>query len=185
MNPGDQFGGSHFLNAVERCITLIGFLENKHSVEFCLNPRGFAETFPREFWDTFRREDFGTRKHTIVDRFFPTSVIYLHRRILRYCKNCFSDDTGDAFQKHLLIIICRSLMQPITPEEVEKASRISPLAMSLVKPPDPEILQGMSLKDQREYMAQHAERTLSQTSLTSYRKTSLEEGESRDGSVSA
>ena len=46
--------------------------------------------------------------------------------------------------------------------------------MSLVKPPDPELLQGLSLKEQREYMAQHAERTLSQTSL---RKTSLDDGE--------
>ncbi len=33
----------------------------------------------------------------------------------------------------------RFILQPITPEEVEKASKISPLAMSMVKPPDPEV----------------------------------------------
>ena len=78
------------------------------------------------------------------------------------------------FFRYCHIKIGNRTFQPITPEEVEKASKISPLAMSLVKPPDPELLQGLSLKEQREYMAQHAERTLSQTSL---RKTSLDDGE--------
>ncbi|XP_078327129.1 uncharacterized protein LOC111123958 isoform X12 [Crassostrea virginica] len=56
--------------------------------------------------------------------------------------------------------------QPVTIEEVEKAAqyRISPLAMSMVKPPDPEIMQGLSLTAQRELMAQHAEKVMSQPS---------------------
>lgn len=55
-------------------------------------------------------------------------------------------------------------LQPITPEEVEKAAtaRISPLALSMVKPPDPELLQSMSLKDQKDYMARWATETLQQ-----------------------
>ncbi|XP_050417893.2 microtubule-associated protein futsch isoform X3 [Patella vulgata] len=57
--------------------------------------------------------------------------------------------------------------QPITSEEVEKAAKISPLHMSLVKPPDPEILKGLSLKAQRELAACHAEATLSQPSSRS------------------
>ena len=52
--------------------------------------------------------------------------------------------------------------QPVTYEEVEKAAKISPLAMSLVKPPDPEMLAGMSVKAQREIMAEHAQKCLSQ-----------------------
>ncbi|VDI10833.1 supervillin [Mytilus galloprovincialis] len=52
--------------------------------------------------------------------------------------------------------------QPVTFEEVEKAAKISPLAMSLAKPPDPEILKGLSLSCQREVMAKHAEASLSQ-----------------------
>ena len=52
--------------------------------------------------------------------------------------------------------------QPVTYEEVEKAAKISPLAMSLVKPPDPEILSGLSVKAQRELMSQHAQKFLSQ-----------------------
>ncbi|XP_052080646.1 uncharacterized protein LOC127718635 [Mytilus californianus] len=52
--------------------------------------------------------------------------------------------------------------QPVTFEEVEKAAKISPLAMSLAKPPDPEILKGLSLSAQREVMAKHAEASLSQ-----------------------
>ena len=52
--------------------------------------------------------------------------------------------------------------QPVTYEEVEKAAKISPLAMSLVKPPDPEMLAGMSVKAQREIMAEHAQKALSQ-----------------------
>ncbi|XP_061169748.1 uncharacterized protein LOC133179062 isoform X3 [Saccostrea echinata] len=56
--------------------------------------------------------------------------------------------------------------QPVTIEEVEKAAqyRISPLAMSMVKPPDPEIMQGLSVAAQRELMAQHAEKIMSQPS---------------------
>ncbi|GFN99889.1 supervillin-like [Plakobranchus ocellatus] len=64
--------------------------------------------------------------------------------------------------------------QPVTSEEVEKAaafSRISPLAMSLVKPPDPEILKTLSFKDQRLMMAQHAEQCLSQASSRSQSRT--------------
>ncbi|CAC5373882.1 SVIL [Mytilus coruscus] len=52
--------------------------------------------------------------------------------------------------------------QPVTFEEVEKAAKISPLAMSLAKPPDLEILKGLSLSAQREVMAKHAEASLSQ-----------------------
>jgi len=46
-------------------------------------------------------------------------------------------------------------------------ARISPLAMCLVKPPPAELIQTLSIKDQREFMAQWAEQTLSQTSLGS------------------
>ena len=53
-------------------------------------------------------------------------------------------------------------MQPVTFEEVEKAAKISPLAMSLAKPPDPEILKGLPLSAQRDIMAKHAEASLSQ-----------------------
>ncbi|KAL3854898.1 hypothetical protein ACJMK2_014134 [Sinanodonta woodiana] len=56
----------------------------------------------------------------------------------------------------------RFATQPITVEEVEKASKISPLAMSLVKPPDPELLRGLSFQTQRDIMARHAEVCLSQ-----------------------
>ncbi|KAK3605398.1 hypothetical protein CHS0354_036306 [Potamilus streckersoni] len=56
----------------------------------------------------------------------------------------------------------RFATQPITVEEVEKASKISPLAMSLVKPPDPELLRGLSFQAQRDIMAKHAEVYLSQ-----------------------
>lgn len=45
---------------------------------------------------------------------------------------------------------------------MESVFRISPLAMSLVKPPDPEILKGLPLNAQRELIAQHAEACLSQ-----------------------
>ena len=54
--------------------------------------------------------------------------------------------------------------QPVTTTEVQKATRISPLAMSLVKPPDPESLKGLSVQEQRELTAQHAELTLSRSS---------------------
>ena len=36
--------------------------------------------------------------------------------------------------------------------------------MSLVKPPDPELLQNMSVKEQMAYMARHAQATLSRSS---------------------
>ena len=57
----------------------------------------------------------------------------------------------------------------MTVEEVEKAAayRVSPLAMSFVKPPDPEMLKGLSLSAQRELMAQHAEIVMSQPSSRS------------------
>ncbi|XP_052813191.1 uncharacterized protein LOC128240559 isoform X3 [Mya arenaria] len=58
----------------------------------------------------------------------------------------------------------RFATQPVTYEEVEKAAKISPLACSLVKPPDPEILSGLSVKAQRDLIAQHAAQTLSQPS---------------------
>ncbi|XP_053386334.1 uncharacterized protein LOC123538762 isoform X4 [Mercenaria mercenaria] len=61
----------------------------------------------------------------------------------------------------------RFATQPVTFEEVEKAAKISPLACSLVKPPDPEILSGLSVKAQRELTAQHAQQTLSQPSSRS------------------
>ncbi|XP_076444912.1 uncharacterized protein LOC143282905 isoform X2 [Babylonia areolata] len=71
--------------------------------------------------------------------------------------------------------------QPVTPEELEKASKISPLAMSLVKPPDPELLMGLKLKDQQELMMMHAEATLSQCSSRSGSRPSSQPG-SRRGS---
>ncbi|KAK7501552.1 hypothetical protein BaRGS_00007356, partial [Batillaria attramentaria] len=70
---------------------------------------------------------------------------------------------------------------PVTPEELEKASKISPLAMSLVKPPDPELLKGLPLKDQQELMMLHAEATLSQCSSRSNSRPSSQPG-SRRGS---
>ncbi|XP_069108272.1 serine-rich adhesin for platelets-like isoform X2 [Argopecten irradians] len=59
--------------------------------------------------------------------------------------------------------------QPVTIEEVEKAAeyRISPLAMSLVKPPDPELLKTLPLSAQRDLIAQHAEICLSTPSSRS------------------
>jgi hypothetical protein len=70
----------------------------------------------------------------------------------------------------------------VTPEELEKASKISPLAMSLVKPPDPELLAGLRLKDQQELIMMHAEATLSQCSSRSNSRPSSQPG-SRRGSV--
>ncbi|XP_033727896.1 serine/arginine repetitive matrix protein 2-like isoform X2 [Pecten maximus] len=59
--------------------------------------------------------------------------------------------------------------QPVTIEEVEKAAeyRISPLAMSLVKPPDPEVLKTLPVSAQRDLIAQHAEMCLSTPSSRS------------------
>ncbi len=57
------------------------------------------------------------------------------------------------------------MLQPVTPEELLKASnRISPLALSMVKPPDPELMACMSLKEQREFMANWAEKNLQDAS---------------------
>ena len=41
-------------------------------------------------------------------------------------------------------------------------SRVSPLAATLIKPPDPDILQGLPLAAQRDLMARHAQQCLSQ-----------------------
>ncbi|XP_041374450.1 supervillin-like isoform X3 [Gigantopelta aegis] len=59
----------------------------------------------------------------------------------------------------------RFATQPVTTEEVVKAaslSRVSPLAATLIKPPDPDILQGLPLAAQRELVARHAQQCLSQ-----------------------
>lgn len=63
-----------------------------------------------------------------------------------------------------MYVIYKITFQPVTYEEVEKAAKISPLACSLVKPPDPEILSGLSVKAQRELMTHHAQQALSQPS---------------------
>ena len=81
----------------------------------------------------------------------------------------------------LTIVHFSVAFQPVTPEELEKASKISPLAMSLVKPPDPELLMGLKLKDQQELMMLHAEATLSQCSSRSSSRPSSQPG-SRRGS---
>ncbi|PVD38712.1 hypothetical protein C0Q70_01332 [Pomacea canaliculata] len=75
--------------------------------------------------------------------------------------------------------------QPVTPEELEKASRISPLAMSLVKPPDTELLIGLRIKDQQELMMIHAEATLSQCSSHSGSRASSQPGSRRDSFTTA
>ena len=72
------------------------------------------------------------------------------------------------------------IFQPVTSDEVERASRISPLAMSLVKPPDPEILQALSFHDQREFTANWAKDSLTQMSSGS--RSSSQQG-SRRGSA--
>ncbi|XP_069701361.1 uncharacterized protein [Periplaneta americana] len=54
--------------------------------------------------------------------------------------------------------------QPITTEEVETAAqRVSPLAASLAKPPDPKLLGGISAKAAREKMYEHASAILSKS----------------------
>ena len=68
----------------------------------------------------------------------------------------------------------------MTSDEVERASRISPLAMSLVKPPDPEILQALSFHDQREFTANWAKDSLSQMSSGS--RSSSQQGSRRGSS---
>ncbi|XP_060084350.1 uncharacterized protein LOC132563623 [Ylistrum balloti] len=80
--------------------------------------------------------------------------------------------------------------QPVTIEEVEKAAeyRISPLAMSLVKPPDPELLKTLPLSAQRDLVAQHAEMCLSTPSSRSSSRhgsmMDLATGGSQKGSTS-
>ena len=54
----------------------------------------------------------------------------------------------------------------MTTEEVQTASKISPLAASLVRPPDPEQLQGLSIQEQRELSAKWAESALRPRSNT-------------------
>ncbi|XP_052827685.1 uncharacterized protein LOC106868432 isoform X3 [Octopus bimaculoides] len=72
--------------------------------------------------------------------------------------------------------------QPVTSEEMESVFRISPLAMSLVKPPDPEILKGLPLNAQRELIAQHAEACLSQQGSRANSRPGSQAG-SRRGSL--
>ena len=48
-------------------------------------------------------------------------------------------------------------MQPITTNEIEK---VSPLACSMVKPPDPDMMTGLSLREQREVMAHYAQQKI-------------------------
>ncbi|XP_021928560.1 uncharacterized protein LOC110834074 isoform X3 [Zootermopsis nevadensis] len=66
--------------------------------------------------------------------------------------------------------------QPVTTEEVETAARrISPLAASLAKPPDPKVLGGMSARAAREKMYEHASVILAKSSSSSllYHEKSL------------
>ncbi|KAL5006122.1 hypothetical protein ScPMuIL_017280 [Solemya velum] len=63
--------------------------------------------------------------------------------------------------------VSRFSTQPVTIEEVEKAGKITPLAMSLVKPPDKDKLIGLPLQAQMEMMAQHAESFLAQSGARS------------------
>lgn len=76
--------------------------------------------------------------------------------------------------------------QPITSEEMENVFRISPLAISLVKPPDPEILKSLPLNAQRELTAQYAEACLSQQGSRAGSRASSRPGSqagSRRGSI--
>ena len=68
-------------------------------------------------------------------------------------------------------------LQPVTLEEVEKAAKINPLAASLIAPPDPEILQKLSVDDAKKYMAEHAQTVLLQPSSqrTTRRRGSLDD----------
>ncbi|XP_033608263.1 uncharacterized protein LOC111866670 isoform X5 [Cryptotermes secundus] len=59
--------------------------------------------------------------------------------------------------------------QPVTTEEVETAARrISPLAASLAKPPDPEVLGGISVRAAQEKMYEHASAILAKSSSASW-----------------
>lgn len=62
-----------------------------------------------------------------------------------------------------LCTVCALLFQPVTGEEVEKA-RISPLALSLIQPPDPDSLKGLSVQEQRALMADWAQKQLQASS---------------------
>lgn len=69
---------------------------------------------------------------------------------------------------------------------MENVFRISPLAISLVKPPDPEILKGLPLNAQRELTAQYAEACLSQQGSRAGSRASSRPGSqagSRRGSI--
>jgi len=57
-------------------------------------------------------------------------------------------------------------LQPVTQGEVDKATRISPLALCLVKPPAPELLRSMPVRDQRQLLADWAEATNLASTLT-------------------
>jgi len=57
-------------------------------------------------------------------------------------------------------------LQPVTQGEVDKAARISPLALCLVKPPAPELLHSMPVRDQRQLLADWAEATNLAATLT-------------------
>ncbi|XP_046380954.2 supervillin-like isoform X3 [Haliotis rufescens] len=81
--------------------------------------------------------------------------------------------------------ISRYSTQPVTIEEVEKAAslnRVSPLAASLIKPPDPEILKSLPISAQRELMAQHAEACLSQPNSRPGSRPSSKPGSRRGSS---
>jgi len=58
------------------------------------------------------------------------------------------------------------VLQPVTQGEVDKAARISPLALCLVKPPAPELLHSMPVRDQRQLLADWAEATNLAATLT-------------------
>jgi len=64
------------------------------------------------------------------------------------------------------------MFQPVTQGEVDKAARISPLALCLVKPPAPELLHSMPVRDQRQLLADWAEATnLASTLIPLSKKT--------------
>jgi len=54
----------------------------------------------------------------------------------------------------------------VTQGEVDKAARISPLALCLVKPPAPELLHSMPVRDQRQLLADWAEATNLASTMT-------------------
>jgi len=63
-----------------------------------------------------------------------------------------------------MYLVCS--LQPVTQGEVDKAARISPLALCLVKPPAPELLHSMPVRDQRQLLADWAEATNLASTLT-------------------